>query len=70
MHDDMISAALEKCIKNIKNYKPQYADKCFAYFTRCVEQAFWGVLGKHYKHVNMVRQLTLEFADLIETSSP
>lgn len=70
MHDDMISAALEKCIKNIKNYKPQYADKCFSYFTRCTEQAFWVILYRHYKHMNMVRQLTLDFADLVESYSP
>lgn len=70
MHEDMVSAALIKCIKNIKNYKPQYADKCFAYFTRCVEHAFWSVLGKYYKHINMVRELTLEFADQVEQYSP
>ena len=70
MHDDMVSAALEKCIRNIKNYKPEYKDKCFNYFTRCTEQAIWGVLAKHYKHMNMVRQLTLDFADSLEPYAP
>lgn len=70
LHEDMISAALEKCIKNIKNYKKEYADKCFNYFTRCCEHSFWTTLGKYYKHMNNVRQLTLDFADIIETYSP
>ena len=69
LHDDMVSAALEKCIKNIKNYKKEYADRCFNYFTRCSEQAFWMVLGKHYKYVNMIRQLTLDYADMLEPYS-
>lgn len=67
MHEDMTSAALVKCIKNIKNYKKQYAYCCFNYFTRVVEHAFWEVLGKHYKHLNTVRQLTLDFADMLES---
>lgn len=66
----MVSAALEKAIKNIHNYKPQYKDKCFSYWTRCVEHAFWSTLDKYYKHINTVRQLTLDFADTLEPYSP
>ena len=66
----MVSAAMEKSIKNIHNYKPQYKDKCFSYWTRCVEHAFWSTLGKHYKYMNMVRQMTLDFADTLEPYSP
>lgn len=62
----MASAALLKCIKNIKNYKKEYADKCFNYFTRCTEQAFWEVLNSHYKYMNIIRDLSLDFADNIE----
>jgi len=40
----MVSAALLKCIKNIKNFKEEYADRCFNYFTRCVEHSFWTTL--------------------------
>lgn len=69
LQEDMVSAALEKAIKNIKNYKPQFKDKCFNYWTRCVEHAFWSTLGKHYKYMNMVRQLTLDFADTLEPYS-
>ena len=70
LQEDMVSAALEKAIKNIHNYKPQYKDKCFNYWTRCVEHAFWSTLGKHYKYMNMVRQMTLDFADSLEPYSP
>lgn len=70
LQEDMVSAALEKAIKNIKNYKKEYASKCFNYWTRCVEHAFWQILGKHYRHMNTVRQMALDFADSIELYSP
>ena len=63
LQEDMVSAALLKCSKNIKNYKKERAASCFNYYTKCTEHAFWNVLGKHYKHVNMIRQLALDFAD-------
>ena len=66
----MISDAVVKMIKNIHNYKSQYKDKCFNYWTRCCEHSFWSTLGKHYKYMNMVRQLTLDFADTLEPYSP
>ena len=70
MHEDMVSAALLKCIKNIKNYKKEYADKSFNYFTRCVEHSFWETLSRHYRQANMVRQLTLDYADKVEQTNP
>lgn len=70
LQEDMVSAALLKCVKNIKNYKKERAASCFNYYTKCTEHAFWNVLDKHYKHVNMVRQLTLDFADQVEQYSP
>lgn len=66
----MVSAALEKCIKNIKNYKAQYKDRCFNYFVRCVETSFWGTLKKHYRQRNIQRQLALDYADSIEAVNP
>ena len=66
----MVSAALEKCVRNIRNYKKKYADRCFNYFTRASEHAIWEVLKKHYRHVNLVRRATLEFADMLEQTSP
>ena len=70
MREDMVSAALEKCIRNIKNYRTEYADRCFNYYTRCAEHAFWTYLARHYRHVNVVRSMALEFADKIESFAP
>lgn len=52
---DMVSAALEKMIKNIKNYRPERGAKAFNYFTMCAEQAFWQFLKKHYGWINKRR---------------
>ena len=68
--EDMISAALIKAIKNIHNFKEEYADCCFNYWTRLTEHAFWEVLKKHYKHVNLQRELTLNYAEHIQYISP
>ena len=70
MREDMVSAALEKCVKNIKNYRAEYADRCFNYYTRCAEHAFWTYLTRHYRHVNAARNMALEFAEEIERFAP
>ena len=67
MKDDMASAALLKCIKNIHNYKKERAATCFNYYTRCTEHAFWEVLGKHYKQMNLQRELTRQYADRLQS---
>lgn len=70
LKEDLVSAALVKCIKNIHNFKPERADTCFNYYTRCTEHAFWEVLGKHYRQINIQRQLIVEYADQIEALDP
>ena len=56
--EDMASAALEKCIKNIRNYRPEHRARCFSYYTRCVECAFFEWLKRNYsRHVNIRREL-------------
>jgi len=70
MQDDLVSAALVKCIKNIHNFKPERADTCFNYYTRCTEHAFWEVLSKYYKQMNIQRELTLDYANQIEDIDP
>lgn len=70
IQDDMTSAALVKCIKNIHNFKLEYANKCFNYYTRTTECAFFEVLSKHYKHKNLMRQIKLDYADAIEQLNP
>lgn len=70
LQDDMISEAIVKMIKNIHNYKPAFKDKCFNYWTRCCEHSFWTTLGKHYKYKNMIRQMSLAYADSLEPYAP
>lgn len=70
LKEDMESAALEKCIRNIKNFKPEKADKCFSYYTRCVETSFWESLNKHYRHVNAIREFTRRYAESIAREFP
>ena len=70
LQEDMVSDAIMKMIKNIHNYNPEFKDRCFNYWTRCCEHSFWTTLGKHYKYMNMVRQMTLDFADSLEPYSP
>lgn len=54
--EDMSSAAMEKMIKNIKNWKPEYRDNTFNYFTTCCHQAFYGWLRRYYKWINQKRE--------------
>lgn len=66
LKEEMISDALLKCIKNIKNFKPEFADKSFNYFTRCVEHSFFATLDKYYKHRNLIHELSLKYAEECE----
>lgn len=68
--DDLVSEGLLRCIKNIKNYKPEFRSSCFGYYSRCVECAFLGYLKKHYRYLNIKRDLAIDFADEVESYSP
>lgn len=69
MKEDMCSAALVKCLKNVKNFKPEKG-AAFSYFTRATEYAFWEVLAKHYKQLNLLRELAMQHADDIQDFNP
>lgn len=70
MKQDMASFTLEKCIRNIKNYRKERKASCFSYFTRCVECGIVEYLRKHYKRVNAMRELMLDAADEVEHIDP
>ena len=70
LKEDMTSAALIKCLKNVHNFKEKYSDKAFSYYTRCCEFAFWEVLGRHYQQVNIQRDMCIEYANAIESFMP
>ena len=69
MKEDMCSEALVKCLKNVKNFKPEKGS-AFNYMTRCTEWAFWQVLAKHYKQLNLQRELAMQHADDIQDFNP
>lgn len=56
----MISDAYLKIVLNLKNVKEQYKDSLFSYFTNTAWCAFVTYLQKHYKQVNLKRQLILD----------
>lgn len=70
MKQDMASFTLEKCIRNIKNYRKERKASCFSYFTRCVECGIVEYLRKHYKRVNAMRELMLNAAEGVEAIDP
>lgn len=65
LQQDMVSCALIKCLKNVKNWSPDKGASSFNYFTRCCECAFWDCLKKHYRHVNLQREMALKAADVL-----
>ena len=66
----MASDALLKCIKNIKNFKPQYSASAFSYFTMCIQHAFFGTLRKHYKLQNLKRACIENLAQELQDLDP
>lgn len=70
MKEDLVSDALLKSIKNIKNFKIEYAEKAFGYFTRCIEQSFFKSLGRHYKQENIKRGQLEDYIDILKSTSP
>lgn len=54
--EDLASAALIKCLKNLGNYKPDRGSP-FSYFTLACECSCKDNLGKHYGHKNLMREL-------------
>lgn len=58
--DEMMSDAYIKCVVNLKNIKEKYKNSLFSYFTNTCWCAFITYLQKHYKYVNLKRQLILD----------
>ena len=54
--EDLSSAALLKCLKNVRNYRPERGSP-FSYFTLCTQTAVFDFLKKHYEQVNIKRDL-------------
>lgn len=63
----MVSEGILKCFKNLKNLKENRQDSFFNYLTRCCYCANYQVLKKHYRHLNLVKELTLRAIDEIKS---
>lgn len=68
MKDEMAQEGYIKCHKNLKNYKPDKG-KIFTYLTYCCWSAFVSYLDKHYKQMNLKRQLLLDALEDAQTST-
>ena len=68
--EDLASAALEKCIRNIKGYNPAKKSSPFSYYTMAVSCSVCDSLGHHYKAKNIKRELANLSAAEWEGSMP
>lgn len=58
--EDMAGDAVLKVFRNLKNMKDEKRDSFFNYVTLTVQCSFWTTLAKHYRHANLVREVSLE----------
>jgi DNA-directed RNA polymerase specialized sigma subunit len=69
--EDMRMAALEKCIRSIRNYKPERRATCFGYYTLAIQSAVLDYLRRfHYRHINITREATRRYAHELAHTNP
>lgn len=69
--EDLVSACLIKCIKSIKNYKPDDQDSNpFSYYTRTIETTIWTQLKRRAKYSAMIDELTKQYLREFKTLNP
>lgn len=66
LKDDLVSDALVKVFKNLKNMKEEKKDSFFNYISRTCYCSFYATLGKHYSYINARRKLTDEALQQME----
>lgn len=66
---DLIGYALEKMVSGMKNYNFKYTN-AFAYFSQAAFNAFKTQLAKHYKQLNIKRDLTKKAIIELDTYLP
>jgi DNA-directed RNA polymerase specialized sigma subunit len=68
--EDLASEAVLKCIKAVKNYKPERRASCFAYYTRVIDTSNFDQLEKHYRQINIKRALKEKAAQNMAAFNP
>lgn len=58
--EDMTGDAVLKVFRNLKNMREERRGSFFNYVTLCVQCSFWTSLARHYRHVNLIRDLSLD----------
>jgi hypothetical protein len=66
LKQDMASYFYYKLIKGLKNYNFEFNNP-FAWCTQCAWNAFLTVIGKHYKHINIKRDLLEKLSAELES---
>lgn len=56
LKQEMISYACFKCVQGLKNYNFAF-NNCFAYITQACWNAFVNILAKHYKQINLKKEI-------------
>lgn len=57
LKEDMASFGYFKIIRGLKNFDFRFQNSAFAFFTTAFWNAYLTVLKKHYKHINIKRDL-------------
>ena len=66
LKEDMCSLYYCKLIKGLKNYNFAFNNP-FAFFTQAAWNSFLIVIGKHYKHINIKKDLMKKLSQELET---
>ena len=66
LKEDMLLLYCEKLLKGLKNYNFAFNNP-FAFFTQAAWNSFLIVIGKHYKHINIKKDLMKKLSQELET---
>lgn len=68
LKEDMLMFGVEKLIKGLKNYNFEF-NNSFAYCTQAFWNAYLTIINKHYKQLNIRRDLMKKLSSELETYS-
>lgn len=68
LKEDMFIFGVEKIIKGLKNYNFEFNNP-FSWMTQAFYNGYLSVLNKHYKHINIKKDLMLKLSMELETYS-
>ena len=68
LKQEMVSDALLKVFRNLKNMKEEMKDSFFPYICRTIYCSIYTTLRKHYKYINLKNKLTEKAIDELEAS--